>query len=72
MRRAKHIQIDGIRAILYDLKDGMEIHFTVNSESTYVSAARILLAYLDNEGFIGTKPLKLITLPHSKTNGNTS
>ena len=72
MRRAKHIQIDGIFAILYDLSDGMEIHFTVNSESTYVAAARTLLAYLDHEGFVGAKPLKLITIPRSKANGKTS
>jgi site-specific recombinase XerD len=68
MRRPQNIQIEDIYVILYELKDGIEIHFT-SPHRTYIEAARVLLKYLEEEGFINEQPIKLITIPHSRYNG---
>ena len=68
MRRPKNIQIEDIFVILYELQDGIEIHFT-SPRRTYIEAARVLLKYLEEEGFVNEQPIKLITIPHSRYNG---
>ena len=68
MRRPRNIQIEDILLILYELKDGIEIHFT-SPHRTYIEAAQILLKYLEEEGFVDDQPIKLITIPSLRYNG---
>ena len=72
MRNVKHLQVDDIRACVYYLKDPLwgdkgcvEVHFFCDKQPSIV-AARKLLKYLDEEGFVTTQWVKLISLPQLK------
>jgi len=61
MTKVKQIEIDDISAVIYYLKDVVEVHF-ICQNTTYVNAAQKLLKYLESEAFITSEPVKLISL----------